>query len=186
MRNHLEWGIASYEILNGNKVVLDKKGGAACFSDFMSRFNSPYDTIRIYKLDCKPTLEYKNFYLQYVIDMLQIEGSFSEEHFEFKSLGFRIKDAAVMSIVRFIWENIGTNSIDTPNLFFKRLRDDECPHEDKLERFLYFYKDLSTLAKITYFSDGHSWSPGQTKIRSTQQFVDETNWTSVNGFFTRI
>ena len=148
-------------------------------------FSEKYDTIRIYELSSKPTLEYKDFYLQYVIDMLGVDASFNEEYFELKTQGNKIKDAAVMTLVRFIWENLGNDTIDTPNKFFKRLRDDECPHEDKLERFCYFYNELKTVSKA-YFSEGHSWKPKDGLIRSTQQFIDFKDWKTVNGFFTRI
>jgi hypothetical protein len=186
MRAKLEWGRAFYEILCEEKVVLDKRDGTPCFSHFMSSsFSSKYDTIRIYEFNAKPTSEYTAFYLQYVIDMLGIEGSFNEECFEFKTQGIKIKDATVMTIVRFIWENIGTLSLDTPNLFFKKLRDEECPHEDKLEKFCYFYKQLNDQIK-GYFSEGHSWRPQDCVIKSTKQFIDEKSWKSVNAFFTRI
>lgn len=182
MRQKFEWGRAYYQILNGEKAVINHKDGTSCFSSFMGRCPE-YNTIRIYEIDCKPTIEYKDFFLQYVIEMLGLDGSFNEEYFEFKTLGNRIKDAAVMSIVRFLWENIGMKAdhIDTANLLFKRLRDEECPHQDKLERFCYFYNQLSD---DKYFHHGHSWKPVEGKIKSTAQFTAEKSWPSVNRFFT--
>jgi hypothetical protein len=187
MRKTYEWGKANYQILLKEKIVLDCKRGVACFSDFMSRGSiESYDTIKIYNIDSEPTVDYKNFFLQYVIDMYGLTGSFDDDHFEFKSLGHKIKDVLVMSTVRLLWENLGsmTPHVDTANLLFKRLRDDECPHEDKLERFCYFYKALDN--HKGYFSDGHSWPPKNTLIKSCKDFKTRVDWPSVNGFFTRI
>ncbi len=185
MRKKLIWGDTSYTILHNGKEVLSKTN-TACFADFMSRFNHPYDTIRIFDIDCEPTKQYKDFFLQYVIDMFDIEGSFNDDYFEFKSQGIKHKDAAVMSIVRFLWETLGNSDqrIDTPNLLFKRLRDDECPHEDKLMRFLYFYKEMGEVSQ--YFSEGHSWRPVSTRLRTTKEFKEHEQWTNVNSFFTTI
>jgi hypothetical protein len=182
MREKFEWGRAYYDILDGQKVILNNKNGVACFSGFM-RLSEKYDTIRIYKIASKPTMEYKDFFLQYVIEMLDLKASFNEEYFEFKSLGKVMKDAAAMSIIRMLWENLGTKTpfIDSPNLLFKRLRDEECPHEDKLEKFCYFYNQLKDNG---YFSDGHSWNPRYGKIKSTAQFKAQQDWASVNVFFT--
>jgi hypothetical protein len=185
MRKTYEWGKANYQILLRDEVIIDGQKGTACFSEFF-RIREPYDTIKIYNIDSTPTIDYKNFFLQYVIDMYGLTGSFDDDHFEFKSLGHIIKDALVMSTVRLLWENLGsmTPHVDTANLLFRRLRDDECPHEDKLERFCYFYKALDN--HKGYFSDGHSWPPKNTRIKSCNDFKTCVNWTSVNGFFTRI
>lgn len=185
MRENLQWGVASYDIIHEGKKVLERDK-CACFSEFMGRFSKSYDTIRLRDIDCKKTFEYRSFYLQYVIDMFDLDGFFDDDGFEFKSLGIKKKDATVMTVVRFLWENLGGGNIDTPNLFFKRLRDDECPHEDKLERFCYFYKELADAKNKSYFSDGHSWRPDLTRIKNLNHFKTHTEWTSVNGFFTVI
>lgn len=186
MRKEIEWGAASYDILKNDKVLLEQRR-AACFSQFMSG-NFPqkdYNKIKIYDLDCEKTKEYKEFYLQYVIDMLNIKASFNEEYFEFKSTGSKYKDAAVMSIVRLIWEKFlnKTPIIDTPTLFFKRLRDDECEYKDKLQRFCYFYSKIP-VHSTGYNHSAHSWLPGSCAIKSTKDFEECVHWTSVNGFFT--
>lgn len=185
MREKLEWGRTTYYVFKGDEIVLEQKD-VACFSEFMSRFSKKYDKIRIYDLDCEQTKEYKEFYLQYVIDMLNIQASFNEEYFEFKTTGYRYKDAAVMSIVRLIWEQFLNHhgNIDTPNLLFKRLRDDECEHEDKLKRFCYFYSQIP-IPSSGYASEGHSWLPKKGLIKSTKEFEEHTSWGSVNGFFIR-
>lgn len=185
MRDNLQWGVASYDIIHEGKKVLEKDK-TACFSEFMKRFHLPYDTIRLRDIDCKKTFEYKEFYLNYVIEMLDLDASFNDEYFEFKASGIIMKDAVVMTVIRFLWENIGGGNIDTPNLFFKRLRDDECPHEDKLERFCYFYKELTEADKRSYFSDGHSWKPNLTRMKNLNHYKTHKDWTSVNGFFTVI
>lgn len=180
----LEWGRTSYDIIYKDKVVLSKRL-TACYADFWSRFSGAYDTVRIYDIDCRPTVEYKNFFLQYVIDMYQIEGSFNDEYFELKTQGNRVKDILVMSTVRLLWETLGGSSkYDTPNLLFKKLRDDECPHEDKLARFCYFYKAIDPDGK--YFSEGHSWPPYRTVIKTTNDYLNHKNFETVNGFFTRV
>jgi len=182
MKERLRWGDTSYTILHNNVVVLNNHK-TACYSEFMSRFDRAYDTIRIFDIDCKPTIEYKEWFLQYVIDMFGIEGSFNDQYFEFKSQGNRIKDAVVMSVVRLLWECLGgQDNIDTPNLLFKKLRDEPCPYRDKLKKFCYFYKGILTADQ--YFAQGHSWRPSSTRIRSKREYIAHTHWTSVNEFFT--
>ena len=184
MKERLIWAQSSYKIIRDDKVVLERYN-TACFSEFMSRFNSPYDTIRLYDIDCKPTIQYKDFFLQYVIDMFKIEGSFNDEYFEFKSTGIKKKDAAVMSVVRLLWEQAGNQNIDTPNKLFKPLFERHpCRWRDKLKRFCFFYKKLEEEVGAKYFSCGHSWMPKYTRIRSTKEFVTETKWINVNNFFT--
>jgi hypothetical protein len=184
MKKRLVWGNASYKIIRNGAIVLDRNN-TACFSEFMGRFNDPYDTIRITDVACEQTQEYHDFFLQFVIDMFDLkEASFGEDYFEFKSLGIKKKDSAVMSVVRMIWEELGNISgIDTPNRFFKRLMTEESPYEDKLKTFCHFYKEITW--ESGYFSSGHSWKPNTTKIRSTQEFVDEQNWMNVNSFFSK-
>lgn len=182
MREKLKWGVASYDVFNGEELMISKRQ-TACFSEFMSRFKEPYTMIRVLDMDCAETFEFRDFYLQYVIDMFELDASFNEEYFEFKSLGVLMKDAAVLTVLRFLWECIGGGKIDTPNLFFRRLRDEESPIEDKLEKFCEFYKDLDVGGK-TYFSEGHSWAPNRTKIKNIQHFKNKVKWNSVNEFFT--
>ena len=120
MRDKLQWGVASYDIIHEGKKVLSKDK-VDCFSEFMNRFNLTYDTITLRDIDCKVTFEYRDFYLQFVIDMFGLKGaSFDENGFTFKTLGIKKKDATVMTVIRFLWENIGGQNIDTPNLFFKK------------------------------------------------------------------
>jgi len=183
MKKTLSWGNTSYQIIRNGEVVMDRNN-AACFSEFMGRFNESYDTIRLTDIACEQTKEYHDFFLQFVIDMLDLKDvSFGEDYFEFKSLGPKKKDSAVMSIVRFLWEDLGNISgIQTELLLFKRLRDDEIiPEEDKLQRFCRIYKEITW--KSGYFSAGHSWKPDRTKIRTTKEFVEQKDWPNVNSFF---
>lgn len=184
MREKLKWGVASYDILLKGEVSYSARG-TACFSHFMNRFKDPYDTIRLFDIDCKLTFEFRSFYLQYVIDMFDLkEASFNDEYFEFKSQGILYKDAAVMTVIRFLWENIGGQDLDTVSLFFRPLRDDELEFEDKLERFCFCYKNIDPNGE-KYFSEGHSWQPKFTQIKSTEMFKEYKNWKSVNLFFSQ-
>lgn len=181
MKDKLTWGGSSYSILSEGNVIMERNK-AACFSEFMNRFEGPYDTIRIYDIDCKPTIEYKNWFLQYVIDMFQIDGSFNDEYFEFKTQGIKKKDATVMTVIRMLWEDLGNNSnVDSPNELFKKLRDGKFRYRDKLKKFCYVYSKIPVT--VGYFSTGHNWKPEDTKIRSTKDYLKQKDWPSVNSFF---
>ena len=183
MKKTLVWGNTSYKIFRGGDVIMERTN-TACYSEFMNRFNESYDKVRLDDIACEQTKPYHDFFLQFVIDMFDLtEASFGEDYFEFKSLGLKKKDSAVMSIVRMLWEELGNNrNIETVELFFKPLMTEPSPYEDKLQTFCHFYKGITW--KGGYFSEGHSWKPERTRLRTTKEFVEKKEWPDVNSFFT--
>lgn len=177
-------GFNDYDVFNGDNVVLSQRN-AACFSNLF-RFGDKYTKIRVLGLDCEPSSKYKNFYLQYIIEMFDLEGaSFNDEFIEFNTTGQKYKDLVVMTALRILWENICgsyNDGVENVQFFLENLQNGKCEHEDKLERFCYFYALIQKKEKC-YYGDNHMWYPWNTKIKSTQDFKTVKGLSTVNGFF---
>ena len=181
MKKDYGWGSSSpvtwSYTLNGNETLFKDK---ACYSSMITKT----DFITLYNLNCEKTIKYKMFYLQYVSDMYDLNAEITEEYFKFKGQGSKYKNMLVCATVRLLWENIGsiTPAISMHDVFFEKLQNGKSKYRNKLKRFCDFYSKIDLGAKSTYFSDGHSWKPNKTLIKSTLDFKNYKGG-SVNGFF---
>jgi hypothetical protein len=177
-------GQHDYDIFDKDIIVISRRK-AACFSTFFG-FKEKYTKIRVYGLDCIPTFEYRNFYLQYILDMFELEeASFNDEYFEFKSTSVLKKDLVVMNTLRLLWENIGGSDRDGEKnikFFLNNLKNGKCRYRNKLKRFCYFYS-LITKTHECYYGDNHTWFPWNTKIKSTADFKNCKRLKMINNFF---
>jgi len=178
-------GSTCYRILNGEKVLMEKTN-AACYSEFF-RYDKKYTSIQLFNLDCEQTFKYKEFFLQYVLDMFDLEGSFNHEFFEFKTTGVHFKDLVVMTVVRFLWEYVGYAFPERNEFLFDQLLNGKCKYRNKLKRFCYFHSQIPFKGHQVngYYPTGHSWDVRHTKIKSTADFKNCKALSSVNGFFTK-
>lgn len=179
MKKDYGWGSSSpvtwsYTI-NNNEKLFQKED---CYRSMINKA----DFIILYQLDCEKTIKYKMFYLQYVSDMYDLNAEITEQYFKFKCQGNKYKNMLICATIRLLWENIGniTPAIPMHDVFFEKLQNGESEYENKLERFCDFY---SQIKEGTYFSDGHSWKPSSTLIKSTLDFKNYKG-NSVNKFFT--
>lgn len=146
---------------------------------------SKADFITLYNLDCEKTIKYKMFYLQYVSDMYNLNAEITDKYFKFKCQGGKYKNMLVCATIRLLWENIGsiTPSVPMHDVFFEKLQNGKSKYRNKLKRFCDFYSKIDLGAKSNYFSEGHSWKPSKTLIKSTLDFKNYKK-NSVNNFFT--
>jgi len=178
-----EWGRSRYDILY--KDGSTEKIKSACFAALTRTTNSTIKRIKLYDFKCKPTIEYRKWYLEYVSDMLQLEEvEITEDYIAFDAYDNKNKNMLVLSLFRFLYEQLGyvTPIIQTHEVFLEPLRNGECEYIDKLERFCYFYSKIET--KKAYYSTIHSWYPKTTVIKSTEDFLKIKKLPSVNSFFT--
>jgi hypothetical protein len=178
MKKDYRWGSSSPVIwgytINNEEKLFEKEN---CYSEMIDNA----DFITLYDLDCEKTIKYKMFYLQYVSDMYDLNAEITEEYFKFKCQGNLYKNMLICATIRLLWENIGsiTPAIPMHDVFFEKLQNGESKYEDKLKRFCDFYSQINV---GNYFSDGHSWKPSKTLIKSISDFK-KYNGSSVNGFF---
>ena len=88
----------------------------------------------------------------------------------------------ICATIRLLWEQFGmcNPTIQMHDVFFEKLQNGKSKYKNKLKRFCDFYSQI----KIgNYFSDGHSWKPSLTLIKSTLDFKNYKG-NSVNKFFT--
>lgn len=181
MKKNYGWGSSSpvtWSYTENNKEKLFEKKN--CYSSMISKA----DFITLYNLDCEKTIKYKMFYLQYISDMYNLNAEITDKYFKFKCQGGKYKNMLVCATVRLLWENIGsiTPSIPMHDVFFEKLQNGKSKYRNKLKRFCDFYSKIDLGAKSTYFSDGHSWKPNKTLIKSTLDFKNYKG-ESVNKFF---
>ena len=181
MKKDYGWGSSSPVtwgyVLNNNETILEKQN---CYSSMVHNV----DFITLYNLNCEKTIKYKMFYLQYVSDMYDLNAEITDEYFKFKCQGDKYKNMLVCATIRLLWENIGTINPAIPmhDVFFEKLQNGKSKYRNKLKRFCDFYSKIDLGAKSTYFSDGHSWKPNKTLIKSILDFKNYKGG-SVNGFF---
>lgn len=150
-----------------------------CFAPLYSH-GQPKE-ITIYQTICDHTKEYRDFYLQYIIDMLKLNASFNEDEFTFKSLKCRNKDLVVCTLVRILWEKIGCISDMDNAVFLESLRNGKSIYRNKLKRFCDFYSKIES--KGTYWGTGHTPESKLVKIRTSTDFINAEKITGVNNFF---
>jgi len=182
MREHLKWADVSYTVIKEDGKSRSKFH-ESCFGyirDYKGR--SKLASIILNDINCAITMEYRDFYLQYISDMLCLESKILENGFKFKASDINHKNLLVLSLLRFLFENMGCLNphLDVVNLFLKPLRDDECPYTDKLERYCYFY---SLIPQDGYWHDSHCWKPKRTAIKSTKDYLECKELWNVNSFF---
>jgi hypothetical protein len=182
MREKLKWADVSYSVEKDNGKSRDFEH-ESCFGyirDYGSK--SKLLTITLFDINCKVTMEYRDFYLQYITDMLGLESEILENGFKFKASHINHKNLLVLSLLRFLFENIGhmTPALDIVKFFLKPLRDDNCEYTDKLERYCHFY---SLIPQDNYWHDGHCWKPKNTAIKSTKDYLECNELYNVNSFF---
>ena len=181
MKKDYGWGSGSPVtwgyVLNNNETLFKDE---ACYRSMITKT----DFITLYNLNCEKTIKYKMFYLQYVSDMYDLNAEITEEYFKFKGQGSKYKNMLVCATVRLLWENIGsiTPAIPMHDVFFEKLQNGKSKYRNKLKRFCDFYSKIDLGTKSTYFSDGHSWKPNKTSIKSTLDFKNYKG-ISVNEFF---
>ena len=181
MKKDYGWGSSSPVtwgyVLNNNETILEKQN---CYSSMVHNV----DFITLYNLNCEKTIKYKMFYLQYVSDMYDLNAEITEEYFKFKGQGSKYKNMLVCATVRLLWENLGYISPTIPmhDIFFEKLQNGKSKYRNKLKRFCDFYSKIDVGEKDSYFSEGHSWKPSKTIIKSTLEFK-KYNGGSVNNFF---
>ena len=181
MKKDYGWGGSSpvkwSYTLNGNEKLFQNQD---CYSDMINKA----DFITLYNLDCEKTIKYKMSYLQYISDMYDLNAEITEEYFKFKGQGSKYKNMLVCATVRLLWENIGciVPAIPMHDVFFEKLQSGKSKYRNKLKRFCDFYSKIELGDKNTYFSEGHSWKPSKTLIKSTLEFK-KYNGGSVNNFF---
>ena len=180
----LQWAKATYDVIfkDGSKKSYVNQ---ACFAVLRDLKNGSLETIIIYSINCEITLEYKEQYLQYIIDMLDLQdASFNESSFTFKAFNCNKINLLVASLVRFLVENIGNVNINTirePQLnFLKKVITVPRKYKDKLKNFCYLYKQLGT---YNYFREVHSWVPQTTILKTTKDFKKIESLVTVNEFF---
>lgn len=173
-------GNTDYDILLNDDIIISRRR-AACFREFFNFQGQKYNKIRIYNIDCKPTVNYKEFYINYVIEMFDLQNTnLTNDYFEFRTTGKKYKDLVVMTVVRLLWENICANSnINSIESLFKPLQEGKSRYKDKLKRFCHFYSKI----KAQYISEGHCPHPEKVIIKSTEDFKKVKNLKTVNEFF---
>jgi hypothetical protein len=188
MYKEREWGgtirNTKYDIYykNGNILNFNEK---ICFNDLFHE-NKLISKITLHNINCESSFKYRDSYLNYITDMLKLEDIvIGENSFTFKAYNCNIKNALVLSLIRFLYETFATIKITELNLeekFFEPLLiTGKCKYKNKLKRFCYFYKQI--LLKQDYFHDGHCWRPWETKIKSTKDWLNTHELTRVNNFF---
>jgi len=178
MKKDYGWGSSSpvtwsYTINNVEKL-LEKED---CYRAMINSV----DFITLYNLDCEKTIKYKMFYLQYISDMYDLNAEITDEYFKFKCQRNKYKNMLICATIRLLWENLGsvTPAIQMHDVFFEKLQNGKSKYRNKLKRFCDFYSQIKT---GNYFSEGHSWNPSKTLIKSTSDFKNYKGG-SVNGFF---
>ena len=171
-----------YDILLNDDIIISKRN-AACFREFFSFQGQKYNKIRIYNMDCKPTVDYKDFYVNYVIEMFDLQNTnLTNDYFEFQTTGEKHKDLVVMTVVRLLWEYIcGNSNINSIESLFKPLQEGKSRYKDKLKRFCHFYSKIGK--EQQYMSEGHCPLPKKVIIKSTEDFKKVKNLKTVNEFF---
>lgn len=182
MKKNYGWGSSSpitwSHILNGVEEFYTKVN---CYSSMISKA----DFIILYNLDCEKTLKYKIFYLKYVSDMYNLNAEITDEYFKFKCQGNIYKNMLICATIRLLWEQLGniTPIIQMHDVFFEKLQSGKSKYRNKLKRFCDFYSQIDIGDKNNYFTEGHSWKPSKTLIKSTLDFKNYKG-DSVNEFFT--
>ena len=180
MRIGFSWGNnVEYELLKDEKSIC-KYSKTNCYRELKNTNSDFYNKIRIYNIDCDKTIDYKIFYLNYISDMLKLEVNITDDYFEFKSFSCENKNLLVCSLTRLLWEYLG--NIRNEELGFnliKELKNGKSKYKNKLKRFCDFYSKLTN----SYFYTGHSWTPNETLIKSTDDFIKTKSLISVNSFF---
>jgi len=173
-------GNTCYDILLNDEVLLSKRY-TACFANFFKFENEKYNKIRIYNIDCLPTIDYKDFYIDYITKMFDLKNTnLTNEYFEFKTTGQKYKDLVVMTIIRLLWEFIcGNHEINSIESLFKPLKKGKSKYRNKLKRFCDFYSKINN----RYLGDSHCPNPNLIKIKSTEDFKKIKNLKRVNDFF---
>lgn len=167
----------SLESGNPDKIIKDY----ACFSQLYV-YGQPKE-ITIFNTKCDHTLQYRDFYLQYIIDMFKLEASFNEDEFIFKSLKDRYKDLLVCTLVRMLWERIGCSSEIDNAAFLESLKNGKSKYRDKLKRFCDFYSKIDQSKANNYWGEGHTPKPDKIKIKSSKDFINAPVISGVNNFF---
>lgn len=183
MRTDLKWADVSY-IVEKDNGKFKYFNNQSCFT-YIRNYNHKnvkIEFITLTDINCEVTMEYRDFYLQYVSDMLGLESEILENGFKFKASSINHKNLLILSLLRFLFENIAHSypAIDIVNLFLKPLQNDDCEYSDKLERFCYFY---SLIPVNSYWHDGHCWNPKRTTIKSTKDYLECKELWNVNSFF---
>lgn len=151
----------------------------SCFSQLPENCSN-IDKIVLYNLDCELTKDYRNWYLQYIIDMLQLDVSFDEQSFTFKAFNCRYKNMLVCSLTRILWEKMFMkDDCDNIEWVLKPLKKARKP--DKLSRFCKVFQSIPI--KDDYLHDGHLPNPNKVKIKTQQDWLKSETLNSVNGFF---
>lgn len=185
MRKGYQWANETYRLtFKDGKTVKENK---ACYSALPRISYGRLDKIKIYRTKCDKTVEYRDEYLQYVVDMLKLDAKIGKDSIEFKAFDCNTKNMLVCSIFRLLWEKIGykTPAVQTHAVFLEPLlRSGKSKYRNKLKRFCDFYKRTLSPAGKRYWHCGHSWNPEDTEIKSTQDFMAKDRLISVNEFFT--
>lgn len=170
----------SYDFLFNDNTTREYRQ-ESCFARLPSNCNT-LKQITLYNLDCSLTKHYRDWYLQYIIDMLKLDANFDDESFTFKAFNCRYKNMLVCSLTRILWEKMWCKD-DSCNVvwFLKPLKESKI--SGKLTRFCSVFKKIP-IEKQDYLHDGHLWAPWNTKIKRTKDWLDAKNLNSVNGFFT--
>lgn len=172
-------GNTCYDVLLDDNILLSRRK-TACFRELFN-FSGKYNIIRIYNIECEQTIDYKDFFINYIIKMFNLKNTnLTNEYFEFKSTGYKYKDLIVMTITRLLWEYIcGNSDINNVEVLFKPLKEGKSKYKNKLKRFCDFYSRII----VNYKNDGHCPHPHLMIIKSTKDFEEITSLKSVNEFF---
>ena len=186
MRESYTWGGndggVNYDLIleNGTVKNYNKED---CYSRLRDS-NAKIDKIRLYTLDCKLTIEYRNWFLQYLIDMLALDANFNDEYFEYKNTGSNRKNMLVAALTRLLWEQMfNKQNSDNVSWILKPLKEGKSKYRNKLARFCDFYSKIP--CNEQYLHDGHLWRPDKTIIKYTKDFTSSVKISTVNGFFTQ-
>lgn len=189
MRKQLHWAKVYYRIYNNNELIEDFDP-TSCFYELEDFENCTH--IEIYNIKCEVTEEYTEKYLNYIIDMLKLEDAFYDAEndiFRFKAFKNYYKTMLVGSLIRFLNEPMGYSgdflkTFDQVEQFFKPLFYGKSRFRNKLKRFCDFYSKIKYKDLNMIWHRGHSWTPEDTKIKSTEDFL-KYNEKSVNDFFVK-
>tara|TARA_R110000772_G_scaffold54130_1_gene123538 strand:- start:57654 stop:58211 length:558 start_codon:yes stop_codon:yes gene_type:complete len=173
----------SYSFHSKDKVINEIKNNS-CFSK-IATIQEAYDSILITNLNCTETIGFKDFYLNYIGEMLGLDYIIIDNGFKFKSLNSKKANLLVCTLVRMLWEG-PQNSLEKYIQLFTELRDRNTRIKKKFKRFCFIYSKLETDG---YFANGHSICiTNKCKLRTLEDFKKwvrkvET-YPSINKFFT--
>lgn len=176
----------TYDVVYKDKTVHNSKNHA-CFSQMpcsQTFNNNKISKIIIYDLERKVTIEYREFYLKYLVDMLKLKKAvITDTSFEFQAFPCRRKTLLVCTLTRVLYEKFGGYSVDNVKDILIPLQTGKSKYRNKLKRFCDFYSRIPSNDNFKNFPSGHFFKPSLTKIKSTDDFVKAKTLTSVNEFF---